>query len=41
MARHICKSWLEAALGLGMITIVAAAAPAHVVMDFAARYFDK
>ena len=33
MTRHISKSWLKAAVGLGMISIIAAAAPAHVVMS--------
>ena len=33
MTRHFSKSWLKAAVGLGMISIIAAAAPAHVVMS--------
>ena len=41
MTRHISKRWLKAVVGLGVITFEAAATPAHVVMDFAARYFDK
>jgi hypothetical protein len=35
MTRHIPKSWLKAVVGLGMITIVAAAATEHIVMSSA------